>query len=78
VLQVRVHLDLDWDTLPDNYVLFAIDAAAIVAETIHEPPDDPRAIRDARIPGWSVNAQAPTRFEIIGAGVLRFGVTEDR
>jgi RES domain-containing protein len=49
VLQVRVHLDLDWDTLPDDYVLFAIDAAAIVAETIHEPPDDPRAIGDARI-----------------------------
>jgi hypothetical protein len=42
-------LDLDWDTLPDDYVLFAIDAAAIVAETIHEPPDDPRAIGDARI-----------------------------
>ena len=49
MLQVRVHLDLDWDTLPDDYVLFAIDAAAIVAETIHEPPDDPRAIGDARI-----------------------------
>jgi ABC-type amino acid transport substrate-binding protein len=29
-------------------------------------------------PGWSANAEAPTRFEIIGAGVLRFRVTEDR
>jgi RES domain-containing protein len=49
VLEVRVHLDLDWDMLPDDYVLVAIDTAAIVAETIHEPPDDPRAIGDAWI-----------------------------
>jgi hypothetical protein len=64
VLEVRVHLDFDWDTLPDDYVLVAIDAAAIVAETIHEPPDDPRAIGDAwiesrrfgllRVPSWIV------------------------
>jgi hypothetical protein len=47
VLEVRVHLDLDWDMLPDDYVLVAIDTAAIVAETINEPPDDPRAIGDA-------------------------------
>ena len=26
----------------------------------------------------AANAEAPTRFEIIGAGVLRFRVTEDR
>jgi hypothetical protein len=39
VLEVRVHLDLDWDMLPDNYVLVAIDT-----ETFHELPDDPRAI----------------------------------
>ena len=25
VLEVRVHLDLDWDMLPDDYVLVAID-----------------------------------------------------
>jgi RES domain-containing protein len=49
VLEVRVHLDLDWDTLPDDYVLVAIDTAAIVAETIQEPPDDPRVIGDAWI-----------------------------
>jgi RES domain-containing protein len=64
VLEVRVHLDLDWDMLPDDYVLVAIDTAAIVAETIHEPPDDPRAIGDAwiesrrsallRVPSWIV------------------------
>ena len=49
VLEVRVHLDLDWDMLPDDYVLVAIDTAAIVAETIHEFPDDPRAVGDAWI-----------------------------
>ena len=62
--QVRVHLDLDWDMLPDDYVLVAIDTAAIVAETIHEPPDDPQTIGDAwiesrrsallRVPSWIV------------------------
>jgi RES domain-containing protein len=64
VLEVRVHLDLDWDMLPDDYVLVAIDTAAIVAETINEPPDDPRVIGDAwiesrrsallRVPSWIV------------------------
>ena len=64
MLEVRVHLDLDWDMLPDDYVLVAIDTAAIVAETIHEPPGDPRAIGDAwiesrrsallRVPSWIV------------------------
>ena len=64
VLEVRVHLDLDWDMLPDDYVLVAIDTAAIVAETIHEPPDDPQTIGDAwiefrrsallRVPSWIV------------------------
>jgi RES domain-containing protein len=49
VLEVRVHLDLDWDMLPDDYVLVAIDTAAIVAETIREPPDHPRAIGEAWI-----------------------------
>ena len=39
VLEVRVNLDLDWDMLPDNDVLVAIDT-----ETFHELPDDPRAI----------------------------------
>jgi RES domain-containing protein len=64
VLEVRVHLDLDWDMLPDDYVLVAIDTGAIVAETINEPPDDPRATGDAwiesrgsavlRVPSWIV------------------------
>ena len=64
VLEVRVHLDLDWDMLPDDYVLVAIDIGSIVPEQIHEFPDDPRAIGDAwirsrttallRVPSWIV------------------------
>jgi hypothetical protein len=43
VLEVRVHLDLDWDMLPDDYVLVAIDTAAIVAENlIRRPAPAPR------------------------------------
>ena len=59
VLEVRVHLGLDWDVLPDNYVLVAIDT-----ETFHELPDDPRAIGYPwieprgfallRVPSWIV------------------------
>ena len=58
VLEVRVHLDLDWDTLPDDYVLVAIDTAAIAAETIHEFPDDPRAVGDAWIEFAAIRAPA--------------------
>ena len=64
MLEVRVHLDLDWNMLPDDYVLVAIDTAAIVAETIQEFPDDPREVGDAwiesqrsallRVPSWIV------------------------
>jgi RES domain-containing protein len=64
VLEVRVHLDLDWDMLPDDYVLVGIETAAIVAENINEPPDDPRTIGDVwiesrrsallRVPSWIV------------------------
>jgi RES domain-containing protein len=71
VLEVRVHLDLDSDMLPDDYVLVAIDTAAILAETIHEPPEDPRVIGDAwiesrrsallRVPSWIV----PESFNVL-------------
>jgi RES domain-containing protein len=64
VLEVRVYLDLDWDMLPDDYVLVAIDTAAILAETIDELSDNPRAVGDAwiesrrsallRVPSWIV------------------------
>ena len=58
VLEVRVHLDLDWDMLPDDYVLVAIDTSAIVAETIQEPPDDPRVTGDAWIEFAAIRTSA--------------------
>lgn len=48
VLEVRVHLDLDWDTLPDDYVLVSIDIGALAPEKIDDPPSDSRATGD----GW--------------------------
>lgn len=64
VLEVRVHLDLDWDTLPDDYVLMSIDVGTIVPGTIADLPDNPRAIGDEwlrsgrsallRVPSWIV------------------------
>ena len=64
VLEVRVHLDLDWDTLPDDYVLVSIDIGALAPEKIDDPPSDPRATGDAwlksgrsallRAPSWIV------------------------
>jgi RES domain-containing protein len=47
VLEVRVHLDLDWDVLPDDYVLMAIDLGHLVPEDCHELPPVPRATGDA-------------------------------
>jgi RES domain-containing protein len=46
VLEVRVHLDLDWRVLPDDYVLMAIETDDLVAETLAESPVDPRAVGD--------------------------------
>jgi RES domain-containing protein len=64
VLEVRVHLDLEWDMLPDDYVLVAIDIGALAPETIRELPNDSRAAGDAwiasrrsallRVPSWIV------------------------
>jgi RES domain-containing protein len=47
VLEVRVHLDLDWSVLPDDYVLMAIDLAAIPVEELAGVPPDPLASGDA-------------------------------
>lgn len=64
VLEVRVHLDLDWDTLPDDYVLVSINIGSLVPEKIADLPRDPRAIGDEwirsrntallRVPSWIV------------------------
>ena len=61
VLEVRVHLDLDWRVLPDDYVLMAIDAGDLVAETLVETPADPRAAGDAWVAsGRSALLRAPS------------------
>jgi len=47
VLEVRVHLDLDWSLLPADYVLMAIDRSSLAIESLEEAPDDPVAYGDA-------------------------------
>ncbi len=46
VLEVRVHLDLPPDLLPDDYVLVTIDVDDLRAEEVAELPADPRAFGD--------------------------------
>ncbi len=46
VLEVRVHLDLPPDLLPDDYVLVTIDLADIAIEEIRQIPPQPRAFGD--------------------------------
>ncbi len=61
VLEVRVHLDLDWRVLPDDYVLMAIETGDVVAETLAETPADPRAAGDAWLAsGRSALLRAPS------------------
>lgn len=47
VLEVRVHLDLPPDLIPEDYVLMAIDLAGVPVETVAALPDDPRTFGDA-------------------------------
>ena len=71
VLEVRVHLDLDWRVLPDDYVLTAIDAGDLVAETLAETPVDPRAAGDAWLAsGRSALLRAPSFIVPESANVL--------
>jgi RES domain-containing protein len=48
VLEVRVHLDLPPDLIPDDYVLMSIDLAGLSIETVSDMPSDPQAFGD----GW--------------------------
>lgn len=41
LLEIRVHLDLPLDLLPDDYVLLTIDADEVPVEDVSELPDDP-------------------------------------
>jgi Uncharacterized conserved protein, COG5654 len=48
VLEVRVHLDLDWTVLPDDYVLMEIDLPDDLSrQEIREIPTDPIAVGDS-------------------------------
>jgi RES domain-containing protein len=61
VLEVRVHLDLDWRVLPDDYVLMAIETGDLVAETLAETTVDPCAVGDAWLAsGRSALLRAPS------------------
>jgi RES domain-containing protein len=43
VLEVRVHLDLPPELLPDDYVLMKLDFAELPVESLGDLPSDPRA-----------------------------------
>jgi RES domain-containing protein len=47
VLEVRVHLDLDWDVLPSDYVLVAINLPEIQIEELTALPEDTVEVGDA-------------------------------
>ncbi len=71
VLEMRVHLDLDWRVLPDDYVLMAIETGDLVAETLAETPADPRAAGDAWLAsGRSALLRAPSFIVPESANVL--------
>jgi RES domain-containing protein len=71
VLEVRVHLDLDWRVLPDDYVLMAIETDDLVAETLAEAPADPRAAGDEWLAsGRSALLRAPSFIVPESANVL--------
>jgi RES domain-containing protein len=46
VLEIRVHLDLPLDLLPDDYVLLTIDVGQVVVKRIDSPPAIPSAFGD--------------------------------
>jgi len=71
VLEVRVHLDLDWRVLPDDYVLMAIETGDVEAQTLAETPADPRAAGDAWLAsGRSALLRAPSFIVPESANVL--------
>jgi RES domain-containing protein len=43
VLEVRVHLDLPPELIPDDYVLMSVDLEGLTLEEVRHSPDDPAA-----------------------------------
>lgn len=55
VLEVRVHLDLPPDLVPDDYVLMRVSLGGMEAERVPRMPADPRAFGDR----WLAEARSP-------------------
>jgi RES domain-containing protein len=55
VLEVRVHLDIPPDLLPEDYTLLTIDLDDLAADTVEDLPADPRAFGDA----WLIASRTP-------------------
>lgn len=47
ILEVRVHLDLEPDLVPDDYVLVEMELGEVSAAALELAPDDPAAFGDA-------------------------------
>jgi len=55
LLEVRVHLDLAPDLLPDDYVLMTIDLTGLPTETVDPAPADPLSFGD----DWLAQIRTP-------------------
>ncbi|KUL96983.1 RES domain protein [Bosea sp. WAO] len=55
ILEVRVHLDIEPDLIPDDYVLVEIDLADAVCEEVATLPNNPRELGDA----WLAEGRTP-------------------
>lgn len=55
ILEVRVHLDLEPDLVPDDYVLIEMDLGEAPAAVLETAPADPAAFGDA----WLARAGEP-------------------
>ena len=55
ILEVRVHLDLEPELIPDDYVLIEIDVAGAACEEVAALPEDPKQVGDA----WLAEGRTP-------------------
>lgn len=55
VLEVRVHLDLPPELIPDDYVLMKLDLSGLAMEDLAVLPADPRAFGDQ----WLQQSRSP-------------------
>lgn len=55
LLEVRVHLDLPPELLPDDYTLLTIDMSGLSVEALDALPDEPAAFGDA----WLEERRSP-------------------